>query len=177
MYLTVRAAGHPTAVASSIQRTVQTLDPSLPVYEVKTMDAWLDATVSPRRFNVMLLLAFGALALTLAAIGTYGVIAYSVNQRTQEIGIRMALGASRQDVLRMVVGGGLRLAIAGVLIGVVLSLAAGRFISTLLFGVRASDPLTFSAVAAALLATAVFAAWIPARRATRVDPMVALRYE
>ena len=177
MYLTVRASGDPAAMASAIQRTVRTLDPSLPVYEVKTMDAWLDATVSPRRFNVMLLLAFGALALTLAAIGTYGVIAYSVSQRTQEIGIRMALGASRQDVLRMVVGGGLRLAIAGVLIGVALSLAAGRFISTLLFGVRATDPLTFSAVAAALLATAVFAAWIPARRATRVDPMVALRYE
>jgi len=144
---------------------------------VKTMDAWLDTTVSPRRFNVILLLAFGALALTLAAIGTYGVIAYSVSQRTQEIGIRMALGASRQDVLRMVVGGGLRLAIAGVLIGMALSLAAGRFISTLLFGVRATDPITFSAVAAALLATAVLAAWIPARRATRVDPMVALRYE
>jgi predicted permease len=177
MYLTVRASGDPAAMASSIQRTVRTLDPSLPVYEVKTMDAWLDATVSPRRFNVMLLLAFGALALTLAAIGTYGVIAYSVSQRTQEIGIRMALGASRQDVLRMVVGGGLRLAIAGVLVGVALSLAAGRFVSTLLFGVRATDPLTFSAVAAALLATAVFAAWIPARRATRVDPMVALRYE
>jgi putative ABC transport system permease protein len=177
MYLTVRASGDPAAMSSAIQRTVRTLDPSLPVYEVKTMDAWLDATVSPRRFNVMLLLAFGALALTLAAIGTYGVIAYSVSQRTQEIGIRMALGASRQDVLRMVVGGGLRLAIAGVLIGVVLSLAAGRFISTLLFGVRATDPLTFSAVAAALLATAVFAAWIPARRATRVDPMIALRYE
>jgi putative ABC transport system permease protein len=177
MYLTVRASGDPAAMASSIQSTVRTLDPSLPVYEWKTMDAWLDATVSPRRFNVMLLLAFGALALTLAAIGTYGVIAYSVSQRTQEIGIRMALGASRQDVLRMVVGGGLRLAIAGVLIGVALSLAAGRFISTLLFGVRATDPLTFSAVAAALLATAVVAAWIPARRATRVDPMVALRYE
>jgi putative ABC transport system permease protein len=177
MYLTVRAFGDPAAMASSIQRTVRTLDPSLPAYEVKTMDAWLDATVSPRRFNVMLLLAFGALALTLAAIGTYGVIAYSVSQRTQEIGIRMALGASRQDVLRMVVGGGLRLAIAGVLIGVALSLAAGRFISTLLFGVRATDPLTFGAVVAALMATAVFAAWIPARRATRVDPMVALRYD
>ena len=177
MYLTVRASGDPAAMASAIQRTVRTLDPSLPVYEVKTMDAWLDATVSPRRFNVMLLLAFGSLALTLAAIGTYGVIAYSVSQRTQEIGIRMALGASRQDVLRMVVGGGLRLAIAGVLIGMALSLAAGRFISTLLFGVRATDPMTFSAVAAALLATAVLAAWIPARRATRVDPMVALRYE
>jgi putative ABC transport system permease protein len=177
MYLTVRASGDPVSVANAIQRTVRSLDPSLPVYEVKTMDVWLDATVSPRRFNVLLLLTFGALALTLAAIGTYGVLAYSVSQRTQEIGIRMALGASRQDVLRMVVGGGLRLAVAGTLIGLALSLAAGRFISTLLFGVRANDPLTFSAVAAALLATAVFAAWIPARKATRVDPMVALRYE
>ena len=177
MYLTVRASGDPSAIASAIQRTVRALDPSLPVYEVKTMDAWLDTTVSSRRFNVMLLLAFGALALTLAAVGTYGVIAYSVSQRTQEIGIRIALGASRQDVLRMVVGGGLRLAIAGVLIGVALSLAAGRFISALLFGVHPTDPLTFSAVAAALMATALVAAWIPARRATRVDPMVALRYE
>jgi putative ABC transport system permease protein len=177
MYLTVRASGDPAAMTSAIQNSVHALDASLPVYEVKTMDAWLDTTVSPRRFNVALLLAFGALALTLAAIGTYGVIAYSVSQRTQEIGIRMALGASRQDVLRLVIGGGLRLAAAGVLIGVALSLAAGRLISTLLFGVRASDPLTFSAVAAMLLGTAFFAAWIPARRATRVDPMVALRYE
>jgi len=177
MYLSVRASVDPTAIVSAIQRTVQTLDPSLPVYEVKTMDAWLDTTVSPRRFNVLLLLAFGALALTLAAVGTYGVIAYSVSQRTKEIGIRIALGASRHDVLRMVVGGGLRLAVTGVLVGVALSLAAGRLISTLLFGVRPTDPLTFSAVAATLLATAVFAAWIPARRATRVDPMVALRHE
>jgi putative ABC transport system permease protein len=177
MYLTVRASGDPSTMASTIQRTVRALDPSLPVYEVKTMDAWLDATVSSRRFNVVLLLAFGALALTLAAVGTYGVIAYSVSQRTQEIGIRIALGASRQDVLRMVVGGGMRLTVAGVLIGVALSIAAGRFISALLFGVRPTDPLTFSAVAAALLTTAMVAAWIPARRATRVDPMVALRYE
>jgi len=177
MYLTARVAGDPAAITGAIQRTVQTLDPSLPVYEVKTMDQWLDGTVSPRRFNVMLLAAFGALALTLAAIGTYGVIAYSVGQRTQEIGIRMALGASRRDVMGMVVGGGLRLAIAGVLIGAALSAAAGRFLSTLLFGVGANDPATFTAVGAVLLITAAFAAWIPARRATRVDPMTALRSE
>ena len=177
MYLTVRATGDPAAIASSIQRAVQAIDPSLPLFEVKTMDAWLDATVSPRRFMVLLLTAFGALALTLAAVGTYGVISYAVNQRTQEIGIRMALGASRRDVLWMVVGSGLRLAAAGVVIGVALSLAAGRFIGTLLFGVRAMDPLTISAVAVMLMATAIVAAWVPARRATRVDPMVALRYE
>jgi len=126
---------------------------------------------------MVLVSTFAGFGLILAALGIYGVISYSVTRQSQEIGIRMALGASRQDVLRMVVGGGLRLAVAGVLIGVALSLAAGRFISTLLFGVRATDPLTFSAVAAVLLATAVVAAWIPARRATRVDPMVALRYE
>jgi len=177
MYLTVRAAAEPTAMTASIQRVVRGLDPSLPVYEVKTMAEALDATVSPRRFNMMLLVAFGALALALAAIGTYGVIAYSVNQRTQEIGIRMALGASQQDVLQMVVGGGLRLAIVGVAVGIGLALAAGRFMSTLLFGVESTDPMTFSAVAAVLLGTAAFAAWVPARRATRVSPMVALRSE
>jgi putative ABC transport system permease protein len=177
MYLAVRAAAEPKALAASIQRVVRGLDPSLPLYEMKTMSEWLDATVSPRRFNMMLLVAFGALALTLAAIGTYGVIAYSVSQRTQEIGIRMALGASQQDVLHMVVGGGLRLAVAGVLVGVGLALAAGRFMSTLLFGVDSTDPMTFSAVALVLLGTAALAAWVPARRATRVDPMVALRSE
>jgi predicted permease len=177
MYLTVRAFGESTSTTTAIQRAVQALDPSLPVYDVKTMDAWLDATVVPRRFTAMLLLAFGALALTLAAVGTYGVVAYAVSQRTQEIGIRMALGASRRDVLRMIVGGALRLAAAGVAIGVVLSIAAARFIATLLFGVGAADPLTLTTVAAVLLAMAVVAAWVPAQRATRVDPMVALRYE
>jgi predicted permease len=177
MFLTVRTAAEPTAAAVSIQRVVRGLDPSLPVYEVKTMSEWLDATVSSRRFNMMLLVAFGALALTLAAIGTYGVMAYSVSQRIQEIGIRMALGASQRDVMHMVVGGGLRLAFAGVLVGVGLALTAGRFMSTLLFGVDSTDSVTFSAVAVALLGTAALAAWVPARRATRVDPMVALRSE
>jgi putative ABC transport system permease protein len=177
MYLTVRASGDATALANSIQREVHALDPTIPVYEVKTMDQWLESTVSPRRFNMMLLVIFGALALTLAAVGTYGVIAYSVSQRTQEIGIRMALGATQHDVMRMVVGAAMRLAFGGVAIGLVAALAATRLMSSLLFGVRSSDPLTFAAVAAILVGTALVATYLPARRATRVDPMVALRYE
>ena len=158
-------------------RDVRELDPALPIYEVKTMTDWLDATVSPRRFNMLLLVAFGTLAVALAAIGTYGVMAYSISQRTQEIGIRMALGASQLNVVLMVVGAGLRLAVAGVLSGLVLAIAAGRFMSTLLFGVGAADPVTLGAVAAVLLGTAALAAWAPARRATHVDPMIALRAE
>ena len=177
MYLTVRAAGEPSIITTAIQRVVREQDPSLPVYEVKTMTDWVDATVSPRRFNMMLLVAFGTLAVVLAAIGTYGVMAYSISQRTQEIGIRMALGASQLDVVLMVLGGGLRLAIGGVIVGLGLAVAAGRFMSTLLFGVDAADPVTLSAVAALLIGTAALAAWAPARRATRVDPMIALRAE
>ncbi|HXI31606.1 MAG TPA: ABC transporter permease [Vicinamibacterales bacterium] len=175
VYLTVRTAADPGAIASAVQRVVRGLDQSLPVYQTRPMLDWLDSTVSPRRFTVMLLVSFGALALTLAAIGTYGVVAYSVSQRTQEIGVRMALGATSRDVQWMVVGGGLRLATAGVLLGLVLSVGAARFMATLLFGVGVTDPMTFAAVAGVLLATAVFAAWVPARRATQVDPMAALR--
>ena len=177
MYTAVRASGDPSTLASAMQREIHALDPSLPVYEIKTMDELLGASMAQRRFNMVLLVAFGALALTLAAIGTYGVMSYSVSQRTQEIGIRMALGASRSDVLKMVVGTAMRLAAAGVVIGLVAALAATRLMSSLLFGVRSSDPLTFAAVAVVLIGTALVATYLPARRATRVDPMVALRYE
>ncbi|HEY7289195.1 MAG TPA: FtsX-like permease family protein [Vicinamibacterales bacterium] len=177
MYLTVRASGNPGALAPAIQRTVQDLDPALPVYEVKPMSDRFDAAVSPRRFNVMLLVVFGALALALAAIGTYGVMAYNVSQRTQEIGIRLALGATPVKVRQMVVGASVRLALVGVAIGVGLALVASRFISTLLFGIRPTDPTTLVLVSVVLLLTAAFAAWVPARRATTVDPMIALRAE
>jgi putative ABC transport system permease protein len=177
MYLTVRTAGNPSALAPAVQRVVRDLDPALPVYEVKPMSDWFDATVSPRRFNVMLLVAFGALALALAAIGTYGVMAYHVSQRTQEIGIRLALGATPVNVRQMVVGTSLRLALAGVTIGVGLAVLTARFISTLLFGIQPTDPATLGGVAVVLLVTAAFAAWVPARRATTVDPMIALRAE
>jgi predicted permease len=177
MYLTVRTTGSPTALAPAIQRVVRDLDPALPVYEVKPMTDWFDATVSPRRFNVMLLVVFGALALALAAIGTYGVMAYNVSQRTQEIGIRLALGATPVSVRQMVVGTSVRLALAGVVIGVGLAVITARFISTLLFGIQPTDPATLGGVAIVLLATAAIAAWVPARRATTVDPMIALRAE
>jgi putative ABC transport system permease protein len=177
MYLTVRTTGDPSAVAPGIRRVVRSLDPGLPVYEVKPMLEWFDATVSPRRFNVMLLVAFGALALALAAVGTYGVMAYNVTQRTQEIGIRLALGATPVNVRQMVVGTCVKLAAVGVAIGVGLAIITARFISALLFGFEPTDPATPVAVATVLLATAAFAAWVPARRATAVDPMIALRAE
>ena len=176
-YLTIRAAGDPLALASTVQRQVHALDRSLPVFEVRTMDERLGQSVAQRRFNMLLLVGFGALALLLAIVGTYGVIAYSVSQRTQEIGIRMALGATRRDVLAMVLGGALRLAGAGVAIGVLLAAAATQLLSSLLFGVRSTDPGTFGATIAILLAAALTAAYLPARRATRVDPMAALRAE
>jgi putative ABC transport system permease protein len=177
MYIAVRVNGDPAALAAAIQHDVNSLDPSLPLYEVKTMDELLGASVASRRFNMMLLVVFGAMALTLAAIGTYGVMSYTVSQRTQELGIRMALGATPQDLLRMVVGSAMRLAALGVGIGIVAALGATRLMTVLLFGVRSSNPLTFAVVAVVLVATALAATYIPARRATRVDPMVALRYE
>jgi predicted permease len=177
MYLVVRATGEPTALATALQRQVRALDPSLPVYDVKTMDEWLHDTVSSRRLTMLLLGAFGALALLLAAIGTYGVIAYSVNQRTKEIGIRVALGATRADVRRMILSAGLRLAGIGVTIGVLLAAIATRLLSGLLFEVPRLDPVTFAVTIAVLLGAALAASYGPARRATRVDPMNALRHE
>jgi predicted permease len=177
MYLTVRTAGEPVAIGPAIQRVVRGLDSTLPVYEAKTMSEWLDSTMTPRRLNVMLLVAFGALALALAALGTYGVVSFAVNQRRQEIGIRLSLGATPGAVRRMVVGAGVRLAITGAAIGVLVSVIGGRSLGSLLFGVRPTDPMTLAVVTGVLVGTAAFAAWVPARRATRVDPMVALRTE
>jgi predicted permease len=177
MYVALRASGDPLALAATVQRQVHALDASLPVFEQESMDARLGDSVAQRRFNMLLLVGFGALALLLAAIGTYGVISYSVGQRTREIGIRMALGASRRDVLRMIVFGGLRLALTGVALGVLLAAAAARLLSTLLFNVRGTDPATFALTIAVLLTASVLACYLPARRALRVDPIAALRYE
>jgi putative ABC transport system permease protein len=142
-----------------------------------TMEDLMADSLAQRRFNMLLLAAFAGLALLLAAIGTYSVLSYTVRRRVQEIGIRMALGAQNRDVLRMVLGQGARLVFAGVVIGTVVALALTRLMASQLFGVTATDPLTFAGVALLLVAVALFACYLPARRAMQVDPMVALRYE
>jgi putative ABC transport system permease protein len=149
----------------------------LPVTQVMTMDDLLSGSVSPRRFSAVLIGIFAGLALLLAAVGIYGVMSYVVGQRTHEIGIRMALGAQRGDVRRLVVNRGVKLAATGVAIGLAGALALTRFLSSLLFGVKPADPFTFAGVALLLAGVAVLACYVPARRAMRVDPIVALRYE
>ena len=141
------------------------------------MDDLVQKLIAPRRFKLGLLGSFAALALVLGAIGLYGVISYAVAERTHEIGVRMALGAKRKDVLRLVVGQGFKLALIGVAVGLGGALGLTRFLSSLLYDVRPTDPLTFGAVSFLLIAVALLASYIPARRATKVDPMVALRHE
>jgi putative ABC transport system permease protein len=141
------------------------------------MEEIVARSISTQRLTMFLLSVFSALALILSAVGIYGVISYLTSQRTHEIGVRVALGASRQDVLRLVLGEGMRITLIGVAIGIAAAFGLTRLITTLIFGVGASDPLTFAAVAILLSGVALFACYIPARRAMRVDPMVALRYE
>jgi predicted permease len=177
MQLAIRTAADPASLASTVRREVAAIDPEQPIARMSTLEQTLSESVAPRRFNMLLLGIFAAIALTLSTVGVYGVVAYSVSQRTHEVGIRMALGAQRADVLRMVIGQGLRLTLIGVGIGIVGALALTRFLSSMLFGVKPTDPLTFIAVSSALFAVALAACYIPARRAAKVDPMVALRYE
>jgi putative ABC transport system permease protein len=173
----VRAEGNPASLASALRATVWGLDRELAIAQIRTMDQVISESTAPRRFNLILLVAFAALAVALAAIGIYGVISYSVAQRTHEIGIRMALGAQRGDVLRQVVGQGMLLMGAGVIIGIVGALALTRFLTSLLYEVKPTDPVTFAAVSMLVAGVALLASYFPARRATKVDPMVALRYE
>jgi len=177
MYLAVRTTLEPTSVTNAIRQQVFAVDKNMPIYEVSTMDQLLSNSVVQPRLNLTLLVAFATLALGLAAVGIYGVMAYTVTQRTHEIGIRMALGAQREDMLKQVLAEGARLAAVGLALGLAGSFAATRLIATLLFGVKPNDPLTFAAVAVILGSVTLAACYIPSRRATRVDPMVALRYE
>ena len=177
MSLVLRTSLDPLSLVSAVRKEVADLDKNLPLYGVQTMDEVLAKEVATQRFNAGALVGFAALAVLLAAVGIYGVMAYAVGQRTREIGVRMALGAERGRVLRMVLKEGLRLAVLGVVLGVAAAFALTRLMTSLLFGVKASDPATFAVVTVALLGVALAACWIPARRATRVDPVVALRYE
>jgi putative ABC transport system permease protein len=177
MTLVLRTTLDPMSLVSAVRKDVQDLDKNLPLYGVQTMDDVLAKEVATQRFNAGALAGFAGLAVLLAAVGIYGVMAYAVGQRTREIGVRMALGAERGRVLRMVLREGLGLALLGVAMGVAAAFGLTRLMSSLLFGVKASDPATFVAVTAALIGVALAACWIPARRATRVDPVVALRYE
>jgi len=177
MNIVIRSTLSPAALSGNIRQAVSALDPALPVVSLRTMDDVFSDSVSRPRFLAQLLGIFAAVALALAAIGTYGVLAYSVAERRREIGIRMALGAETRGVLSMVMGQGMTLAGIGVAIGLAGALGVTRLANTLLFGVKPTDPLTFAGVSAFILAVAMLACLVPARRATRVDPLVALRQE
>ena len=175
--LVIKHEGDAASLTAAVRRVLQSQDPDMPLYEVRTMDESIQRAMWENRIWVSLMTVFATLALIIAAVGIYGVMAYSVAQRTQEIGIRMALGAARRDVLRLVVGQAMRLTVIGVGIGLAGAYAVTRLMASVLFGVSATDPPTFIGVTVILGLSAVFAAWLPAERATRVDPMVALRTE
>jgi putative ABC transport system permease protein len=177
MAIVVRTSGDPRAAAADLRRAVAAVDPEEAVYGVMTMDEIVDSATGQPRFRALLTGVFAAIALLLAAIGIYGVLSYSVARRVHEIGIRVALGAERRDVLRLVVGRGMLLAVRGVAIGLAGGALAGRLVSGLLFGVTAADVPTFLAVPAVLLSVAFGACLVPGLRALRVDPVVALREE
>jgi putative ABC transport system permease protein len=177
MNFVVRSDGDPRAVASSIRSVIREVDPSLPVYGLSPMSEVVAKSMVQPRFLSLSLATFSGIALFLAAIGIYGVMAYSVAQRTQEIGVRMALGAQRLHVLRLVFSQGFVLLMIGMVIGLGGAFALTRLLRTLLFEITPTDPLTYSGVVALLIIVAFLACYVPARRATKVDPLVALRYE
>jgi putative ABC transport system permease protein len=177
MNLAIRTRGDAKSATSALQSAVWSLDKQLPVTQLKTMEQVIGESTAPRRFNMILVLVFASAALLLASVGLYGVMAYSVTQRTQEIGVRMAMGAQRGDILKMVMRWGMLLTVIGIGIGVAGAFAVTRLLTDFLFGIKPSDGVTFAGVALVLAAVALLACYIPARRATKVDPMVALRAE
>jgi putative ABC transport system permease protein len=177
MTLQVSTTGESSALVSAIRAEVQRIDETMAINDVRSLSSFIDASIVQERLLTALLSFFGLLAMLLAAIGLYGVMAYSVSQRTHEIGIRVALGAQSHDVLRLVIGQGMKLVLLGVSGGLAAAFGLTRLLKALLFGVNATDPVTFAVVALLLTLVALLACWIPARRATRVDPLVAIKYE
>jgi putative ABC transport system permease protein len=175
--LTIRVTGDPTQIVPAVRQEIRHADSALPVFQVSTIEAFRQRSFWQNKLFGWMFSVFGAVALLLASIGVYGVLSYSVSQRTQEIGVRMALGAGRRDVLRLVLTQGLTLAAIGVVLGLGLSLLATRGIATLLYNVTPTDPLSFGSVAIFLTLVAMLASYVPARRAMAVDPIIALRNE
>ncbi len=173
----VRTATGTRDVANSIRQAAEKVESTAVLYDIRPMEEIVSRSISKQRLTLFLLTAFSALALVLSSVGIYGVISYLTGQRTHEIGVRVALGASRSDVLRMVLGEGMRITLIGVAIGLAAAFGLTRLITTIIYGVGATDPITFATVAILLSAIALFACYIPARRAMRVDPMIALRHE
>ncbi len=167
----------PLSYVAAVRQQIQSVDRELPIYAVFTMNQLIEQSVASRRFNLLLLSVFAVVALLLAAVGIYGVMSYATAQRTNEIGIRMALGASRGAVFQLIIGQGMRVVAMGLLTGLLGAFALTRWMEMLLFEVRATDPLTFAGVALLLAAVALLACYLPARRATKVDPMIALRHD
>jgi predicted permease len=175
--LAVRTFSDPHHATSAVTRTIHQVGPDIPVIDILSMDDVIAQSMSPQRFNFLLLAAFAGLALLLAAVGIYGVLSYTVRRRVREIGIRMALGASHSDVLKMIVTDGMKPILAGVGIGLVASLALSRLVASLIFGVHPTDPLTFTAVVLVLVIVGILANILPAYRATRIEPVRILREE
>jgi putative ABC transport system permease protein len=173
----IRTSNDPSALNAAIQREIMAVDGQLPISKIRTMEQVVSESTARQNFNMLLLSIFAGLALLLAAIGIYGLMSYTVEQRTQEIGIRMALGAGRGDMLKLIVRQGMLLAGIGVAIGLAAAFGLTRLLASLLFGVKTTDPATYAAVALVLITVALFASYVPARRATKIDPLIALRYE
>jgi putative ABC transport system permease protein len=175
--LAVRTAADPLNFADAVRNAVWSIDKDQPVWKIRTMDNLIQMDVAQDRFLMTLMTCFGMLALALTALGAYGVISYGVSQRTQEFGVRMALGATPHRIMHLVLNRGLGLVLIGSIVGVAAALACSRFMSTLLFGVKANDPSTFAIVMCIMAAVATLSSYLPARRATKVDPMTALRID
>jgi putative ABC transport system permease protein len=175
--LILRTEKDPASLGAPLRAAVKAADPEVPVYAMRTLSELVSDRTAQRRLAVMLIMVFATVALVLAAVGIYGVMSYAVAQRTQEIGIRMALGAEQEQILRMVLRHGTLMAVSGVALGLFAAFGLARLITSLLFQTSAADPPTFSVVPIVLIAVAVLACYVPARRATRIDPLVALRYQ